>query len=153
MARDIWILVQHREGAIEEPTFGLVAEARRLLSELGGEATTTAVALGSDLETELQTLGSYQADRVLYVESEALNRYQGELFASVLFDLAKKHRPFCILMSQTAETADLSSRLAALMQTSLVSRAMDFTFDGKGHAVAIRPVSNGYLFERLILHY
>jgi electron transfer flavoprotein alpha subunit len=153
MARDIWILVQHREGTIEDPTFGLVAEAQRLLSELGGEVITTAVALGSDLETELQMLGAYPADRVLYVESEALSRYQGELFADVLFGLAKKHRPFCILMSQTAETADLSSRLAALMQTSVVSRAMDFKFDGKGHAVAVRPVSNGYLFEKLILNY
>jgi hypothetical protein len=36
MHQDIWVSVQHREGAIEELTFGLIGAARRRLSQLGG---------------------------------------------------------------------------------------------------------------------
>jgi len=148
--RDIWILIQHREGTIEETSFGLIGEARRIC-ELGGEGTVTAVCLGFGLESELGTLGAYGADRVLYVESESLARYQGELFAKELFKLAEKHKPFCILVAQTAEASDLCSRLAALLQTALVTCAMDLNVDQSGKFHAIRPVSNGYLFESIRL--
>ncbi len=148
---DIWTLVQHREGTIEETSFGLIGEAKRIISELGGEGTVTAVCLGFGLEAELGTLGAYGVDRVLYVESESLVRYQGELFAKELFRLAEKHKPTCILVAQTAETSDLCSRLAALLQTALVTCAMDLNVDQAGKFHAIRPVSNGYLFESIRL--
>ncbi len=147
---DIWTLVQHREGTIEETSFGLIGEARRIC-ELGGEGTVTAVCLGFGLEAELDTLGAYGADRVLYVGDESLVRYQGELFARELFRLAEKHKPICILVAQTAETSDLCSRLSALLQTALVTCAMDLNVDQSGKFHAIRPVSNGYLFESIRL--
>ena len=148
---DIWTLVQHREGAIEESSFGLIGEARRIISQLGGEGTVSAIALGFGLEAELGRLGAYGADRVYYLESESLTRYQGELFAKALFKLAEKHKPFCILMAQTAETSDLCARLAALLETALVACAMDLIVDPSGKFRAIRPVSNGYLFEDIRL--
>lgn len=153
MSQDIWILVQHREGIIEDVTFGLIGEARRLLSEFGREGTITAVALGSGLEPELSIIGVYGADKVIYIESVFLDRYNGELFARVLSNLAKKHNPSYILMAHTAETADLSPRLAALLETGLITKAMDFKIDQSGKALAIRPVANGYLFEEIHFDY
>jgi electron transfer flavoprotein alpha subunit len=150
MFYDIWIWVQHREGTVEEASFGLINEARRLISQLGGEGTITAVAMGTGLEeSELKLLGAYGAQKVLCTESDSLARYQGELFAGLLFDGVSKNSPACILMAQTPETADLSARLGALMETTVISRAMDFSMDPDGSARAIRPVSNGYLFERV----
>lgn len=148
---DIWLLIQHREGTIEETSFGLIGEASRIISELGGEGSVTAVCLGFGLEAELASLGGYGADRVLYVGGESLVRYQGELFARELFRLAEKHKPTCILVAQTAETSDLCSRLAASLQTALVTCAMDLHVDQSGKFHAIRPVSNGYLFESIRL--
>ncbi|UCF84531.1 MAG: electron transfer flavoprotein subunit alpha/FixB family protein [Desulfobacteraceae bacterium] len=149
MHQRIWVFVQHRGGAIEEATLGLIGEARQLISKLGGEGVITAVTLGFDLEKILESLGAYGIDEVLYIESESLNHYHGEIFAKVLFKLAKNHRPSCILMSQSSETADLSPRLAALMETGLVTRAMDFKIQESGKALAVRPVANGYLFEEI----
>ncbi|MBW1780853.1 MAG: electron transfer flavoprotein subunit alpha/FixB family protein [Deltaproteobacteria bacterium] len=148
---DIWALVQHREGAIEETSFGLIGEARRIVSQLGGEGTVTAICLGLGLEAELRRLGAYGTDRVLYLEGESLVRYQGELFAKELFELCKKHNPTCILAAQTAETSDLCARLAALLETALVTCAMDLSVDPSGKFHAIRPVSNGYLFEDILV--
>jgi electron transfer flavoprotein alpha subunit len=149
MHQDICILVQHREGIIEEATFGLIGEARRLLSGLGEEGTITALALGYGLKAELKVLGNYGADKVMYIESVFLGRYHGELFAKVLSKQIKRSEPSFILMVHTEETADLSPRLAALLETGLVTRAMDFKVDKGGGALAIRPVANGYLFEEI----
>ena len=147
--KDIWVYVQHREGSIEPVTFGLFAEAKSIVAESMGKTQVTAVALGSGLREELQSLGAYGVDRVLYVEDESLNRYHGELFCKVLFGLARKHEPFSVLLAHNAEAQDLSSRLAAMMETGLVTRAMDFKINDKGEALAVRPISNGYLFEEI----
>ncbi len=146
---DIWVLVQPREGILDDETFGLVAEARRLASELGGGGTVTGVALGYGLKAELEPLGACGTDKILYVEDESLSRYQGELFSRVLFKLIKKYEPSFILMVQGSETADLAPRLAACLETGLVTRAMDLKIDEEGKASAIRPVANGHLFEKL----
>ena len=114
---DIWVLVQHREGTIEEASFGLMGEARRIVSQLGGEGTVTAICLGLGLDAELRRLGAYGTDRVLYLEGDPLVRYQGELFAKKLFELCGKHNPTCILAAQTADTLDLCARLAAFRKS------------------------------------
>lgn len=148
---NIWVLVQHREGSVEEASLGLVGEARRIVSESGGRGGVTAVCLGFGLGPELEGLGAYGADRVLYVEDESLARYHGELFAGELFRLAREYEPSCILAAQTPETADLCPRLSALLETALVTCAMDLNVDQSGKFHAIRPVSNGYLFEDILL--
>jgi electron transfer flavoprotein alpha subunit len=148
---EIWLLVQHREGSIEENTFGLISEARRILATLGAEGMVTAVALGEGLRDELISLAAYGVDRVRYVESDLLVRYQGELFAMVLAVQIRQHRPVCFIMAQTEETADLSARLAALLETGLVTRAMDLNIDSTGTFHAVRPLDNGYRFEDIRL--
>ena len=148
---DIWIWVQHREGSIEASTFGLTAEARRLISELGGEGVVTAVAFGNISESELTSLGSYGVDRVLNLTDDHMDRYQGEYFSQALFNVLKSEKPTCLLAAQSAEIDDLFPRLAALLNSCLVTRAMDFHMEPGGQARAIRPIANGYLFEEVEL--
>jgi len=144
--------VQHRERAIEPVTFGLIEEARRIISESFGKGEVTAVALGSGLKQALESLGAYGADRVLYTENEFLNRYDGELFGKAVFRMAKKHSPTYILMAHNPQTQDLSARLAAMMGAELVTRAMDFKINDRGEALAVRPIANGYLFEEVLFN-
>ena len=149
---DIWIFVQQRDGEIEEITFGLIIEAKRLLEQLGETGQVTAVALGSASEAELETLGKHGANRVLRIGNAGMNRYQGEVFARALFDLVQKENPTCLLMAQSSETEDLAQRVAASMKTALVTRAVDFSMTVDGTAQAIRPVANGYLFEEVVFN-
>jgi electron transfer flavoprotein alpha subunit len=149
---DIWIWVHHRDGALEEETYGLISEAARLISESGGEGRTTAIVLCSDyleLQSDLSSLEAHGADRVVCVENPSLNHYHGELFARILARLVRKYHPTCILMAHSGTTEDLSPRLAASLETVLVTRAMDLTMDQDGAMQVIRPRDNGYLFERL----
>ena len=149
---DIWIFVQQRDSEIEEITFGLITEAKRLLEQLGEAGQLTAVALGPASESVLETLGTYGVNRVLRVTNARMNRYQGEVFGRALFDLVQKENPACLLMAQSSETEDLAQRVAAVMKTALITRAVDFSMTADGTARAIRPVANGYLFEEVVLN-
>ena len=149
---DIWIIVQLRDNEIEEVTFGLITEAKRLLSQLGNAGQVTAVAMGPASESELETLGTYGVHRVLHVTNPRMNRYQGEVFGQALSDIVQKENPTGLLMAQSSETEDLAQRVAAIMQTALVTRAMDFSMAAEGTARAVRPVANGYLFEDVTIN-
>jgi len=148
---DVWVFVHQRDAEIEDATYGLVNEARRLMAQLGDAGRVTAVALGPAPESVLAALGAYGVHRVLHVADDRMARYQGEIFGRALLDLAQKENPACLLMAQSSETEDLAQRVAAMMKTALVTRAMDFSMTADGTARAIRPVANGYLFEDVIL--
>jgi electron transfer flavoprotein alpha subunit len=148
---DIWIFAQQRDDEIEAATYGLVSEAKRLITELGEAGLVTAVALGPASPSLLETLGAYGVHRVLHATNDQMKRYQGEIFGRVLFDLVRRENPACLLMAQTSETQDLAQRVAAMMKTALVTRTMDFSISADGSARAIRPVANGYLFEDVTL--
>jgi len=148
---EIWILVQHRDQDIDTVTFGLIAEARRLAAGLDEPADVTAVAIGNGLEEKLPGLGAYGANRVICVRGKAAANYQGEIFAAELARLVKQRTPTYFLMAQSIQTDDLGPRLAALLETALVTRAVDVNPGDDGQTVAIRPISNGYLFEEVVL--
>lgn len=147
MKTDIWIWVHHREGKIEDITFGLIAEARRLLADIGNEGTLTAVVLGAGLEEELPQLAAFGVSRVLYLEDDALRYFHGERFALILAELAERYPPDFVLMGHTPEAADLGARLGALLEAAVLTRAMDLKINDQQNPVAFRPVANGYLFE------
>jgi electron transfer flavoprotein alpha subunit len=147
-SQDIWIWVHSRAGAVEEVTHGLASEARRLLSSVGETATVTAVVFGPVAEEELKGLGNFGVQRVLWGREDKGSEYPGEVWASVLSDLIRKHKPSFFLMAHTAETGDLAPRLAAFLETGLITRALDVQVDDRGKAWAVRAVANGHLFEK-----
>lgn len=147
--KDIWILSQHRKGVLDDVSFGLIGEARRLLSREKSEGIITAITLGYRLSTELERLGQFGADRVLYMEDEKLSRFQSDLYAEVLFDLLKRERPYCLMVCQAIENADMSPRLAARLGSCLITHVCDLKVDEEGRFVVTRSVANDYLFEEV----
>jgi len=144
--RDVWVLVQHRQGKIEEPTFGLLGEAQRLSQ---GQGKVVAVSLGWGLDQELKILDSRGADKIIYVKDERLAHFHGEAQSRVLAGLLGREKPLFFLMAHSAETADLAPRLAAALGTGLVTRAMDLKMDAHDKVTVVQPIANGYLFQEL----
>jgi electron transfer flavoprotein alpha subunit len=147
--KDTWIFVVHRENMLDDVTFGLAAEGRRIADEFSEKGMLTAVAFGSGLRTELERLKHFGVNRVLYMEEDIFLPYHGELFADAFMMMVRKHGPDCILMAAGSETADLAPRVAAMMGTGLITRAMDFRILDDEKALAVRPTGNGFLFEEL----
>lgn len=146
---NIWIWVHHREGVIEDATLGLAAEARKVISEIGGEGIVTAIAVGSDFVDPLERLGRYNVDRVYYFRGNSAMTYHGEYYAGIIGEFMQKESPYAFLMAHTDETADLGPRLAALNGCCVVTRAIDITLDNSGDVTVTRPVANGHLSEKV----
>jgi electron transfer flavoprotein alpha subunit len=147
METDICIWVHHREGVIEDLTFGLAAEAEAIISARGGHGTITAVVLGQDFEDPLGQLGSYGVNPVFHFRGSAAEPYHGEYYARILAEFMETARPFAFLMAHTEQTADLGPRLAALKGTGLVTRVVDLKPDNHGGMTATRFIANGHLAQ------
>lgn len=143
---DVWFLVQHRQGKIEEPTLGLLGEAQRLSR---GRGEVVGVCLGWGLDREVHVLEERGADKILYLRDERLAHFHGEAQAGVLAGLLGRESPLFFLMAHSAETADLAPRLAAALGTGLVTHAVDLNRDARGQVTAVQPIANGYLFQEL----
>ena len=151
MTTHIWVWIQHGQGDIESDSLGLIHEAARLIAKDPDSGTITALVFGAELEPVLDELENYGIHRILYSSEERFHAYQGESFAQTLNTLAQDENPSFIFFAQNARTADLAPRLAALMESAMVSHAMDLTITPDHQAVAVRPRSNGYLFQHLFL--
>ena len=149
--KDIWILAGHTGDAVEESAFGLIAEARRIIGDAGGEGTVTAVIMGNPGDEAMDSLKKSSADRIIHIKHELLDRYNGELFARVLYEAVKEKNISCILLAHEEGRSAFPARLAAMMNAALVTRAVDLRFDEQDGWVALRPVSNGYLFDEMIV--
>jgi electron transfer flavoprotein alpha subunit len=149
MTTNIYIWVHHREGLIEEVTFGLAAEAGRIISARGEQGTITAIAVGNDFVDSLHHLGMYGVNRVVQFKGKGADRYQGECYAGALYEFIQPEIPFAFLMAHTAETADLGPRLAALKDTGVITRAIDLKIGGQDEMVAMRLIANGHLSEEV----
>lgn len=148
---DIWILVEHREANLELETYGLISEAKRVVFEADNIKGVTALALGSNLGEMRDSLETCGADRVICISDNMLEKYNGELFSLIIRDMINNYGPSYLFISQKDENADLASRLAALMETTVATRVVDFRIDGDGHGIVTRPIQNGYLFEKRVL--
>jgi electron transfer flavoprotein alpha subunit len=149
METDICIWVHHREGIIEDLTFGLAAEADAIISARGGQGTITAVALGIDFEDPLDQLGLYGVNRVFHFKGSAAEPYHGEYYAGILAEFMETAKPFAFLMAHTDQTADLGPRLAALKGIGMVTRAVDLKPDNGNGMTATRPIANGHLAQEV----
>lgn len=147
--KDIWILAGHNGDSVEESTFGLIAEARRIISESGGSGIVTALLMGIIEDEGLDSLKECGADRIIYVKHERLERYHGELYSRIFHDLTRDHNISMVLLSMAEGSEDFPARIAAMVKGALVTRAMDLRIHEQGGFTAVRPVSNGYLFENV----
>jgi len=148
MTRDIWILASQRKGSFEDETYGLVAEARRLMTR-GEDGIISTLVLEPFPKEELRNLGASGVDRVLIVEEKPTLRVPVECYARTLTRLAQEEKPAYILMAHNALAGDLGPRLAAGLESGFISRAVDLWISSQGRIVGIRPIANGHLFEEV----
>ncbi|MCB2191290.1 MAG: electron transfer flavoprotein subunit alpha/FixB family protein [Deltaproteobacteria bacterium] len=147
---DIWVYLEAQEDELHSRCLGLLPEAGRLLEQMGGQGSVSAVVQGAGLRPALEELSIAGLGRVIYQNDDALSRYNGELFAACLTQLVGQHRPALLLMAHSALTQDLAPRVAASLAVPLVTRAVDFNVSPEGRQEATRPLGSGYLFQRVL---
>ncbi len=143
----VFAFAEQRGGALRGATLETVTAARRLADELG--ADVTAIALGpSGLAGELEKLGRYGADQVLFAGSEQLADYAPEAYAQLLADAAKANGAKALLFPASAMGKDLAPRVAARLGAGLASDVTELSV-ADGRITAVRPAYAGKVFVRV----
>lgn len=126
----MWVLIEHRDGEIEEASLEVLSEARRIAAK--AKLQVSALILCHETASFAESLGQYGADQVYSVEHALFKTYTTDGYTTALAGLLQEHKPAVFLLAATAQGRDLAPRLATRLGASLVSdcRVMDFNARG-----------------------
>ena len=136
---EIFILAEHRKGMIRDITWEMLSKGRELASQLG--AGVTAVLLGHKVRGFAEELAP-MSSRVLVVEDERLENFNGEIYQRVLSALINENKPMLTLIGHTGFGMDLAPSLATEVGLPLSTDCIDLRFEEKRLTV-IRQMYGG----------
>ncbi|AZB43861.1 electron transfer flavoprotein subunit alpha/FixB family protein [Bacillus sp. FJAT-42376] len=146
MARKVLVLGEVRDQSLRNVSFEAIA-AGKIVSE-GGEVV--AVLIGDQVAGLAEEMIHYGADRVVTVEDEKLAAYTPDGFSQALMAVAEEEKPEGMVFGHTALGKDLSPKIAAKLNSGLVSDATAVEEAG-GNIVFTRPIYSGKAFEKVIV--
>ncbi len=137
---NVVVIAEARNGKLKRSSLEAATAAVELAGKAGGEAV--AVIVGSNLAAALDELKTCGTKRVLAVESPALAAFSSDGWVKALRGALGKLDAAAILMSHSAMAKEVMPRLAAELNTGLVSDATALHFEG-GKFGATKPVYAG----------
>jgi electron transfer flavoprotein alpha subunit len=148
-AKDVWIYAEQRDGKLHSAAFELLGAGRKLADDLGQKLV--AVLLGHNLRAAADELVAYGADKVFYLDSPVLAKFQDEPYAQALGDLAEEHKPSIILAGATAVGRSFIPRLAARLGTGMTADCTGLEIDPE-HKILLgtRPAYGGNIMATIV---
>ena len=148
MKSDVWVVAEQREGEFAEVTLGLLSEARRLCKKLTG-GSLSSIVLGPAAAGCGDVLGRYGAERVYVLDHPSLTSSGPEIAPALIAGLAREKAPFLILFAATSTGSDLAVRVAARLQTALVTQCVDIRVGADKGLEFVKAVSDEMLYATL----
>lgn len=142
---NIIVIAEARDGILKKPSLEAVSAGRELAELAGGKVI--ALVTGSNLADAKSALASSGADKVIALEAEFLSKYSGDGYATVLAKEILANDPAAILMAHSAMSRDLAPRLAARLQTGLISDVTALHFEDEKFG-ATKPVYAGKAYRK-----
>lgn len=146
MARKVLVIGEIRDGALRNVSFEAIAAAKTVAE--GGEVVGV---LLHDSATDLaQEMIAYGADRVVLVENDKLKSYTSDGFGQAFLQVIDAEKPEGIVIGHTALGKDLSPKIAAKIESGLISDAIAVEVTGD-QVVFTRPIYSGKAFEKKVI--
>ena len=145
----VWIIVEHRDGALRKVTFEAASAAKTIAGELGTEVT--AVMLAQGMADAAAGLGKFGVDKVLYADNEAFASYSAEAYVNATAALAADGQPDVILLPASVQGKDLGGRLAAKLNTAIAVDCTGLAVEG-GKLKATRPMYAGKVYADVVIN-
>ena len=143
----VFVVVEHRRGAIKDTTLELVSLARQLADRSGLQPA--AVVIGHGVAAVADTLARY-LPRVIVAEGEALADFRYETHAAALKDILEREAPLLTLGPHTPFGMELFPRLSVESGRPCATDCIGVEWDGSGLSV-LRSVYSGKIHSRAAL--
>lgn len=149
MSKDIFVVVEQRNGAIQSVGLELIGEAQKLAADLHQQVV--GVLMGSNIEAGASRLFEYGADRVVIVDDPMLSVYVTEPYAKALTAVIKEMEPEIVLFGATAVGRDLAPRVASRIHTGLTADCTGLEIDPEEKLLMMtRPAFGGNIMATII---
>ncbi len=119
MSNGIFVVVEQRNGKVQNVGLELIGEATRLKADLKDDVY--AVLLGSEIEGEVEKLYHYGADKVVLVDHPYLKEYVTEPYTKAITEIIKACDPEIMLFGASSIGRDVAPRVASRVRTGLVA--------------------------------
>jgi len=146
MPQGILAFAEQVDGTFRKVAFEVVSEGRRLADALG--EPLTAVVFGTGIEGLAEGLQKYGADKILVGDDAALADYTTDAYTKVLSDIVRESDPRILLLGASTRGKDLAARLAARLDTGLVTECIALALDGET-LVATKPIFGGKALAKI----
>ncbi|MEO0481394.1 MAG: electron transfer flavoprotein subunit alpha/FixB family protein [Planctomycetota bacterium] len=140
----IYVIAEARQGQLKKPSLEAVTAALELAQAAGG-GEVTALLPGHGLDAAKGELQKSGANNVVALDSDVLANYSGDGYAKALKDHLGDAT--VVLMPHSAMGRDLMPRLAAMLDSGLVSDATALHFED-GKFGATKPVYAGKAYKK-----
>lgn len=144
MGKKVLVLGEIRDGVLRNVSFEAISAAKLIAD--GGEVVATL--FGDTIGDESEAMLHYGADRVVKVEHPDLKSYTTDAYQQALLQVLDAEKPDGLVMGHTAQGKDLSPRIAAKINTGLVSDVVNIENDG-GNVIFTSPIYSGKAFEKV----
>lgn len=145
MSKNVWIVLQQRDGELHRMSREAIAAGQKLAADLGG--TASAVVLGSGLDGMKEELGGFDLQAVHVADHESLADYTPGAFVGALKPAIAEAAPDFVIFPHTYQTVDFAPRLAAEVDAAIMPEIIDFSVED-GRVIYQRPIMGGKLVAR-----
>ncbi len=148
--RDIWVLpeINGNGEEISQLTLGLLTGARCVAERVGG--SVTALVFAECTEDYVEVFGKYGVSRV-YIFHDPLFKYSStEARAAALLPRIQAEKPWLVLMGHTTIDRELAPRLAALLETGVISNCARIELTRSERPEFYRPVYGDQLYQEVV---
>ena len=137
----VWVFIENYNGRLLDGSLELVNEGRRIAGNMNEELTV--VLLGSITEEQIKLLGKYGTELILIIEYPRLSQQSIEIDTEVLSNAIIEHSPDVVLFLHSIYGADLASRVAAKLNTGLVTGCDRVDVNSQRLLTQTKPVYGG----------
>jgi electron transfer flavoprotein alpha subunit len=148
--RDIWVLPEINNNAeeISKLSLGLLSEARYIAEKVGG--TVTALVLGDQIQDYSEVFGQYGITSAYIFKDPVLKYFSAEAYSAALLAKIQEDEPWLLLMANTTVGRELAPRLAALLETGLISNCAKMDLSHPECPKFFRFVYGDQLYQEVI---
>jgi len=149
VSKDIYVVVEQRDGDIQKVGIELIGAATGLAKELGQKVV--GVLMGNGIAGKAEVLIQYGADSVLVADHPLLKEYMTEPYAKALTHIIKTYEPEIVLFGATAVGRDLAPRVSSRIKTGLTADCTGLDIDPETKLLQMtRPAFGGNIMATIL---
>ncbi len=147
--KGVWVVAEHYNNKISSVVYQLMGKGRELADKLN--VSLTVVVLGYDLDKEIDDLGNFGVDRVIYVKSPILKDYYSELYSKFITELINEEKPEIVLIGATPVGRDFAPRVSKRLYAGLTAdcTGLDIAPNSRSLLLQTRPTYGGNIMATI----